>query len=128
MTMTQQARSVYASANVATASPQQLMLLLWDRLVLDLERGLRAQMAADHAEANTQLLHAQAIISEFQATLDVEGWTGGRELMALYAYLQRRLVHANVRHDPRGTKEALVHCRALRDTWKKAALLAARGQ
>ncbi len=126
-TMQQQARSAYTSGNLGTASPQKLLLLLWDRLVLDVERGLRAQMASNNAEAAQQFTHAQAIITEFQATLDPEGWKGGEELMALYGYLQRRLVQANVRKDQRATKEVLVHCRALRDTWHKAAQLAARG-
>jgi flagellar protein FliS len=83
-------------------------------------------MASDHVEAGKHLVHGQAIITEFQATLDVEGWEGGRELMALYGYLQRRLIEGNVRRDQRATKEVLVHCRALRDTWRKAAQLAAR--
>jgi flagellar protein FliS len=126
-TMQQQARAAYTAGNLSTASPQKLLLMLWDRLVLDVERGLRAQMANDNEEAGRQLTHAQAIITEFQATLDPEGWDGGHELMALYGYLQRRLVQANVRKDQRATKEVLVHCRALRDTWHKAAQLAARG-
>jgi flagellar protein FliS len=126
MSLAQQARSAYTNSNLRTASPEQLLIQLWDRLVLDVERGLRAQMKADWTEAGVQLVHAQAIITEFQATLEVDGWKGGRELMALYGYLQMRLIQANTRKDQRATKEVLAHCRALRDTWKKAAVLAAR--
>jgi flagellar secretion chaperone FliS len=124
-TMHDDARSAYTSNTVGTASPAQLLVMLYDRLVLDVERALRAQMKDDAAGASTQLLHAQAIITELQVSLEVEGWKGGRELMALYGYLQRRLIQANVRRDQRATKEVLVHCRSLRDTWKRAALLAA---
>lgn len=127
-TMQQQARTAYTTATLGTASPQKLMLMLWDRLVLDVERGLRAQMAEDHGEASRQLVHAQAIMTEFQATLDTEGWTGGRELLALYGYLQRRLVQANISKDQVATKEVLAHCRALRTTWHRAAEIAARGE
>lgn len=127
MTITHQdARSAYRGNAVATATPGQLLVMLFDRLVLDVERGLRAQMKSDWAEANTQFQHAQAIVSELQATLDPEGWTGGPELMALYGYIQRRLIQANVRHDQRAAKESLILCRQLADTWKRAALLAAR--
>ena len=126
MTMTQQARAAYTSANLKTASPEQLLIQLWERLVLDVERGVRAQLAKDFPEAGRQFVHAQAIITEFQATLVVDGWKGGSELMSLYAYFQRRLVQANVRKDHSAAKEVLIHCRALCDTWKKAALLAAR--
>lgn len=117
--------NAYLANSVATASPARLLVMLWDRLVLDVESALRAQMKDDRVEAGKQLVHAQAIVTEFQATLDTEGWQGGRELMALYGYLQRRLIQANVRQDQRATKEVLVHCRALRDTWQKAALIAA---
>lgn len=126
MTTLQNARTAYAKSNVRTASPEQLLLMLWDRLVLDVERAVRAQMKGAHAEAAPQLIHAQSIITEFQATLDPEGWAGGHELMALYGYLQRRLIQANVRKDQRAAKEVLAHCRALRDTWRKAAAIAAR--
>jgi len=123
-----EARSAYTGNAVATASPSRLLVMLFDRLVLDCERGLRALMAADHKEAHAQLVHAQAIITHLQGSLDTEGWTGGRELMALYGYLQRRLVQANVSKDQRAGREVVAITRHLRDTWTRAAQLAAQGQ
>lgn len=129
MTITQQdARAAYRGNAVGTATPAQLLVMLMDRLVLDAERGLRALMAQDNAEANTQLQHAQAIVSHLQSSLDTEGWTGGHELMALYGYVQRRLLQANVRKDQRAGREVVALTRHLRDTWTRAAELAARGQ
>ncbi len=43
MSMTAQARSAYTSASLQTATPAQLIHQLCDRLLLDLERGLRAR-------------------------------------------------------------------------------------
>jgi flagellar protein FliS len=128
MTTTQSnARSVYTQNAVGTASPATLLVMLFDRLVLDCERGLRATMGRDHAEANGQYVHAQSIVSHLQGSLDPEGWSGGPELMALYGYLQRRLIQANVRHDQKAGREVVALSRHLRDTWKRAAQLAARG-
>lgn len=127
-TLQSNARSAYTGNTVATASPAKLLVMLFDRLVLDTERGLRALMAGDRAESHRQLVHAQAIVSHLQGTLDTEGWTGGHELMALYDYLQRRLVQANVRKDQRAGREVVALSRHLRDTWTRAAQLAARGQ
>lgn len=127
MTLTQNdARSAYRSNTVSTATPGQLLVMLFDRLVLDVERGLRAQMKSDQEQANTQFQHAQAILAELQSSLDPEGWAGGHELMALYGYLQRRLIQANVSRDQRAAKESLILCRRLADTWKRAAVLAAQ--
>lgn len=127
-TLHAEARSAYQGNTVATASPAKLLVMLFDRLVLDTERGLRALAAGDNIEAHNQLTHAQAIVTHLRASLDPEGWRGGPELMALYGYLQRRLVHANVRHDQRAGREVVGLSRHLRDTWKRAAELAARGR
>lgn len=126
-TMQSHARAAYTQNAVGTASQATLLVMLFDRLVLDCERGLRAMLGRDNAEANTQYVHAQAIVSHLQGALDPEGWAGGHELMALYGYLQRRLIQANVRHDQKAGREVLVLTRHLRDTWKRAAELVARG-
>ncbi|WGL51903.1 flagellar export chaperone FliS [Nocardioides sp. BP30] len=125
--MQSNARSAYTQNAVGTASPSTLLVMLFDRLVLDCERGLRATMARDNLEANKQYVHAQSIVSHLQGSLDPEGWSGGRELMALYAYLQRRLIQANVRHDVKVGREVVALTRHLRDTWKRAAQLVDQG-
>jgi len=127
MTITQNdARTAYRGGAVGTATPAQLLVMLFERLALDAERGLRALQKGDNAETHSQLVHAQAIVTELQSTLQVEGMPAGRELMALYGYLQRRMIQANVSHDVRAGREVVQLTRHLRDTWKRAAELAAR--
>jgi flagellar protein FliS len=121
----QDIRSAYRTNAVATASPAQLLVMLLDRLVLDAERGQAALVAGDHDEVNRQLQHAQAIVTELQATLEVDGMPAGRELLALYDYLQRRLITANIARDQVAAAEAVKLSRELADTWRQAALLAA---
>lgn len=121
------ARAAYRSNAVATASPNQLLVMLFERLVLDCERGLRALMKSDREDTNSQLQHAQAIVTELQSTLVVDGMPAGGELMSLYGYLQRRLIVANVQQDQRAAKEALLLARNLCDTWRTAARMAAAG-
>ncbi|MDH2414643.1 flagellar export chaperone FliS [Nocardioides sp. CER19] len=118
-------RSAYTSNAVATAGPAQLLVMLLDRLVLDAERGQTALAASNAEEANRQLQHAQAIVTELQSTLEVDGMPAGRELLALYDYLQRQLIKANVARDQVAAAEAVKLSRELRDTWRQAALLAA---
>lgn len=121
-------RAAYQGNAVATASPARLLVMLLDRLVLDVERGRAALEAGDREETNRQLQHAQAIVAELQTSLDPEGWTGGPELLALYDYLQRRLITANVAADRAAADEAVTISRDLCDTWRQAALLAAASQ
>jgi flagellar protein FliS len=118
-------RSTYRTNSIATASPARLLVMLFERLVLDAERGQAAIAAGHHEEANRQLQHAQAIVSELQATLDVDGMPAGRELLSLYDYLQRKLIAANVERDEVAAAEAVWLAKDLCDTWRQAALLAA---
>jgi flagellar protein FliS len=125
MTLQQtRARAAYAGNSVTTASPARLLVMLLERLVLDVERAQHAQDAGDHEAAHHQLVHAQAIVQELSTSLDTDGMPAGQELMALYDYLHRRLVEANVRRDPTATEEALHLSRGLCETWTQAALLA----
>jgi flagellar protein FliS len=125
MASTRDIRTAYRTNAVATAGPAQLLVMLLDRLVLDTERGQAALAAGDHDETNRQLLHAQAIVTELQATLEVDGMPAGQELLALYDYLQRQLITANVGRDAAAAAEAVKLSRDLCDTWRQAALLAA---
>jgi flagellar protein FliS len=126
MTLQQsRALAAYAGNSLATASPARLLVMLLERLVLDVERAQRAQDAGDGEGAHHQLVHAQAIVRELSTSLDTDGMPAGQELLALYDYLHRRLVEANVRRDPAATEEALRLSRDLCETWTQAALLAA---
>jgi len=119
------ARNAYLSSTVETASPAQLLLMLLDRLVLDIQRGGRMQAQGEFRDAGRQFVHAQAIVTELMSTLRTEEWPPGRRLMSLYIYLSRRLVQANVRRDTRAARESLWLAQSLTDTWKQAARLAA---
>src|SRR4051795_965642 len=92
-------RARYMGDTVTTASPQRLLVMLYDRLALDLERGQAALMAGDRSVANEQLQHAQDIIIELRSSLQVDVWEGGPRLAALYSWLLTELITANVKGD-----------------------------
>src|SRR2546421_4413979 len=92
-------RARYMSTSVTTASPGQLLVMLYDRLVIDLTRAEEALLAGDRTAGSAQLLHAQDIIVELRSTLNVDVWEGGPGLAQLYDFLLRELIRANVRAD-----------------------------
>ena len=114
-------RSRYLDDAVATASPAKLLTMLYDRLVLDLERAEAAQHDGDRAGGGTHLLHAQDIVSELTSTLDVDAWDGAPRLMSVYTYLLTELVGANVSGDPERTAACRELVEPLRDAWHEAA-------
>jgi flagellar protein FliS len=116
------ARAAYMDASVATADPSKLLVMLCDRLVLDVQRALSAQADGHHEEAHHQLVHAQAIVCELRNSLDPDGFRGGAELAALYDYLHRQLVQANIHRDSSVTAECEQIVTQVAETWRQAAL------
>lgn len=120
--MMMNARTTYLESSIQTADPQRLLVMLCDRLVLDVQRGLAAQKAGDRQVAHDQLIHAQAIVSELRTSLKPDGFVGGEQLAAIYDHLYVQLVSANIHQD----QEATVHCLSLvttiADTWRQAAM------
>jgi flagellar protein FliS len=114
-------RARYLGDSIATASPPQLLVMLYDRLALDLERGHAAMAAGDRETASQQLQHAQDIILELQASLKVEIWDGGPRLAALYAWLLSELIRANMKGDLRRVNDCRKIVEPLRDAWREAA-------
>lgn len=113
-------RARYLADTVTTASPGRLIVMLYDRLVLDLFRAETAQRGGDRAGSADGLLHAQEILLELRTSLDVTAWSGAPGLAKLYSFLITELIGANVRPDP----DRVAQCRALveplRDAWREA--------
>ena len=94
-------------------------------MVLDVERGLLAQQARNYPEAHTQLVHAQAVVTELRSSLRTEDFPGGDQLGAIYDHLHRELVLANVHKDVDRTRGCLDLAAAIATTWHEAAGAAA---
>ncbi|HEX2895371.1 MAG TPA: flagellar export chaperone FliS [Marmoricola sp.] len=120
--MNSNARAAYLDASIATASPARLLVMLFDRLVLDVQRGLDAQRRGDLQDTNQHLTHAQDILLELNSSLRPDEFKGGYELSALYSFLHRQLVTANVRKDASITDEVLTLVTDLCETWREAAM------
>jgi flagellar protein FliS len=115
------AKSKYRSDAVHTMSPGQLIVALYDRILLDLDRALAAMAGTDVYGAHSALVHAQEIVHELLTSLDLKQWPGGASLAAVYRHVQDALIEANVSKDPapvHSSREMLV---PLRDAWREAA-------
>src|SRR4051794_38738290 len=120
-------RDRYLQDSVNTASPAKLLLMLYDRLVLDLIQGEEALRTGDREPAHERLTHAQEIILELRTSLDIEAWSGAPGLASLYGYLLIELIGANLARDA----DRVAACRGLieplRDAWRTAAAAAVGG-
>lgn len=122
-----QLRDRYLQDSINTASPGKLLLMLYDRLVLDLMQGEVAVRAGDREQAHERLTHAQEIIMELRISLDVEAWSGAPALANLYGYLLTELIGANIGQDAERVASCRTLVEPLRDTWREAAAAAVAG-
>ncbi|WP_375405184.1 flagellar export chaperone FliS [uncultured Amnibacterium sp.] len=116
------ARSLYNRDSVLSASPARLLVMLYDRLLLDLARAETAQLGEDWPIASAQLLHAQEIVSELASSLRPEVWDGGPGLLAVYTYVLTAMAQANIHRDVVKTRECITLLEPLRLAWHEAAL------
>ncbi len=101
--LTQGYARIYRANAVLTASPGQLVLMLYDGALRALALTREAFQRPDSDVArlqviNHQLLKAQAILSELQGGLNYEaGGEVAHNLNRVYDYYKRRLFEANLR-------------------------------
>ncbi|MFC4067282.1 flagellar export chaperone FliS [Actinoplanes subglobosus] len=114
-------RDRYLQDSINTASPARLLIMLYDRLILDLMHGEEALRNDDRVLANEKITHAQEIVLELRVTLDLEAWDGAPGLASLYGFVLTELIGANIKRDA----DRVAGCRALleplRDAWRDAA-------
>lgn len=108
---------------ILSATPVQLLTMLYDRLLLDLGRAEAAQLAGNWTVASENLLHAQAIISELTGSLKTDLWGGADNLLGIYNYVSSALVTANVHRDVELTREGIRLLEPLRQSWHEAAAM-----
>ncbi|MDP2137100.1 MAG: flagellar export chaperone FliS [Candidatus Didemnitutus sp.] len=118
----------YRSNAVLTASPGQLVLMLYDGALrsLLLTREAFARPPEDFRRLeiiNAQLIKAQNILGELQDTLNHEaGGELSRTMDRLYDYYLRRLTEANMRKQVEPVIEVERLLREVRDGWAEMLL------
>ena len=112
----------YRKIAAQTASPGQLVLMLYDGAIGFLERALAGFDLTDPAASietvNNNIIRAQAIINEMNGNLDMaSGGEPAANFRRLYSYFHRRLREANLRKERQPVEETLQRFRVLRDSW-----------
>ena len=112
----------YLTDSVMTASPSELIVMLYERLELDLARAARALriVPVELEAAHHALVHAQEVVMGLRASLRTEVWTGGEDLLAIYEWLSARLLAANLSKDPADVEECAQLVAPLAAAWRGA--------
>jgi flagellar protein FliS len=116
----QRAQEQYQRAQTETASPGQLLLLLYQGCLRFISRARLAREQDDHDAARANLLRAQEIVAELMGSLNLEVGEIATNLLSLYDYMYRRLVDANIRRDDAAAAEVETLLRSLLPAWEEA--------
>ena len=111
----------YREAELASATPGQLVVMLFDKMLLTLRRARVAMDARQIEERATQILAAADMITELQCSLDHDaGGEISASLDALYAYMLTELYAANRHQDAKRLDVVLRLAAELREAFAGA--------
>lgn len=111
---------LYRQQVVQTATPAQLLLMLYDGAIRFTKQAIAATKEKRIQEAHEANLRVQDIVREWMVTLD-PSYPIAKNLMALYDYFLHLLIQANVKKDAAPLEELLGYLEELRDAWAQAA-------
>jgi flagellar protein FliS len=120
------AYSQYNNSKILTASPAELTLMLYDGAIKFCNIAIVAVEHKDIEKAHTNIVKTEHIIDYFRQTLDMK-YPVAEDFDRVYAYLNQRLVEANIKKDKEILEEVNQHLRSMRDTWKEV-MKKGRGQ
>ncbi|EKN6352612.1 flagellar export chaperone FliS [Yersinia enterocolitica] len=108
-------------SGVMSASPHQLIVMLFDGAQSALVRARILMNQGDIPAKGAALSKAINIIENgLSASLDMEkGGELAENLSALYDYMSRRLLHANLHNDEQAITEVLALLDNIADAWRQ---------
>jgi len=108
----------YLRNAVLTAPPEQLQMMLYDGAIRFASQAREAIEAKDIEQTHNLLTRAQRIIVEMQNGLRPEMNPDLCDrVAALYTFVYRKLIEANVNKDLQALDEALRILKHMRETW-----------
>ena len=118
--------AAYREAAVLTATPERLVVMLYDGARRFLLQGAAALREGRRSEAGARLRRAELILDELLVTLDLEaGGAIGSQLQGLYVFFLRQLSEARADDDADKVEWVADQLAELREAWAQVAAAAA---
>jgi flagellar protein FliS len=109
----------YRKTNVLTANPKRLVIMCYEGAINYLKVVKAKYLSGEMEEKARALQKVYDILDELLCALDLErGGEIARNLQALYNYMRRRLLDADVIADMKGVDEVINMMEELKDAWE----------
>jgi flagellar secretion chaperone FliS len=115
------APNAYRESAVLTATPEQLVVMLYDGANRFLTQSAIAMRDGRAGLAGEKLRRAEAIIDELLATLDITVGEIAERLQSLYLFFKEHLMAARLKQDAGKVDEVAHFMRELRSSWAAVA-------
>jgi flagellar secretion chaperone FliS len=117
--------AAYKQQSILTATPGQLVVMLYDGCLRFLQQGALSMRDGNLAEAGSRLSRAEAIIEELLSSLDMEnGGEIASRLQGIYVFCTRHLMQARLERDADKIDAVGSLLAELRDSWVHVAATA----
>ena len=113
--------SAYRESAILTATPEQLVVMLYDGARRFLYQASVAMQRDDVQTSHLKLRRAEAIISHLRDTLDLDQGDVAARLQAIYLFCNRHLNEARIQRDPAKIEQISTLLGELRSAWNTAA-------
>ena len=113
------ALDAYVEAQVLTATPQKLRLLLVEGAIRFARQTLRCWEQEKEQEALDALMRCRAIVSELLSSIRVDQSPLTRRVAAIYVFLFQTLMEAQLQHDRPRVERAIEVLEVERETWRQ---------
>lgn len=108
----------YKNSKVLTASPAELVLMLYEGAIKFCNIAIMAIENKDIQKAHANIVKVERIVDHLRMTLDMK-YPVSQDFERIYTYLSERLIQANIKKDKEILEEVCGHLRSVRDTWKE---------
>lgn len=119
MYFTQNAYKTYNQDKVLTASPIELVIMLYEEAIKQLKMAGFAIEEKKYESANKHLIKVQDIISELIKCLDLQ-YDIGQELLRIYDFLLNETVQINLKKDKTRIEPVVNMLTELKTAWIEA--------
>jgi flagellar secretion chaperone FliS len=110
-------RQAYTESSIVTASPGQLVVMLYDGAIRYLRQSAEAMRAGRWEQSRERMRRAEAVIDELNWTLDMSHGEIPQRLRAIYLFSKRQLVRANLDAEPARIEGVVRLLTELRGAW-----------
>ena len=116
-----EAKLTYRENAVRSATPIELVVILFDAALDDMRRANAAIQATDVEERAQAIRHAMLILQQLQGTLDFEkGGQVARQFEQFYNLIRAKLLESQLRNSAELMQQQIQFMSEVRDCWLEA--------